>query len=136
MDMLRTRVLSAEINCHAMGLTRFGQIETIPICTPQRGGTPVRGPVQTEVVSICLNRPGAQSLWAIAADNPHVRRSSPCLWPGFQSLEGRDRTGLETFTQPHRLQPGDGLPEPFRTTITDALGALVLRLKPCLGQCF
>ena len=66
----------------------------------------------------------------MAADNPHVRSCSPCLRPGFQSLEGRDRTDLETFTQTHRLQPGDGLPEPFRTTITDALGALVLGVLP------
>ena len=66
----------------------------------------------------------------MAADNPHVRRCSQCLRPGFQSLEGRDRTGLETFTQTHRLQPGDGLPEPFRSAITDALGALVLGVLP------
>ena len=39
MDMLRTRVLSAEINCHAMGLTRFGQIDTIPGSTGHGAGT-------------------------------------------------------------------------------------------------
>ena len=66
----------------------------------------------------------------MTADNPRVRRCPRCLRPGFQGPEGRDRTSLETFTQTHHLQPGDGLAEPFRTTITDALGALVLGVLP------
>ena len=66
----------------------------------------------------------------MTADNPHVRRCPRCLRPGFQGPEGRDRTSLETFTQTHHLQPGDGLLEPLRTTIANPLGAFLLGVLP------
>ena len=66
----------------------------------------------------------------MAADTLHVHHCPLYLRPGFSGPEGRDRTGLETLTQPPLLQRGDGLLKTVRTTITDALGALVLSVLP------
>ena len=66
----------------------------------------------------------------MAADTLHVHRCPLCLRPGFSGPEGRGRTSLETFPKPHLLQRGDGLLKPLRTTIADALGALILGVLP------